>query len=127
MARSQHRSQKKVSGGRYRPFRSKRKYELASHPTNTQLSGERLMRSKRSLGGNLKERVVSTNQINVSDMKGKTIKTEILNVVENTANPNLVRRNIITKGAVVETKLGRVRVTGRPGQEGSVNGVLVPK
>ncbi len=127
MARSQHRSQKKVSGGRYRPFRSKRKYELASHPANTQLSGERLMRSKRALGGNWKERIVSTNHINVSDTKGKTIKTEILNVVENTANPNLVRRNIITKGAVVETKLGKVRVTSRPGQEGSINGIQLGK
>jgi len=68
---------------------------------------------------------LSAKEVNVSDQKGKTQKTEILNVVENPANPNLVRRNVITKGAVVETKLGRVRVTSRPGQEGTVNGVLV--
>ena len=37
----------------------------------------------------------------------------------------LVRRNIITKGSIVETKLGKAKVTCRPGQEGSVNGVLL--
>ena len=51
--------------------------------------------------------------------------TDIVNVVENPANPHLVRRNIITKGCVVETKLGKAKVTSRPGQEGSVNGVLI--
>lgn len=63
--------------------------------------------------------------MNVADKQGKSQKTEIVNVVENPANANLVRRNVITKGCVVETKLGRARVTSRPGQEGVVNGVLV--
>lgn len=125
MARSQHRSQKKVSGGRYRPFRTKRKCELAGYSANTQLSTEILVRSSRMLGGNIKNRIISTNHINVAGQKGKMTKTEILNVIENKANPNLVRRNIITKGAIVETKLGKVRVTSRPGQEGSINGVLL--
>ena len=64
-------------------------------------------------------------QINLTLKSGKTQKTEILNVVGNPANPNLVRRNILTKGAVVETKLGRARITSRPGQEGTINGILV--
>jgi len=80
---------------------------------------------RRIVGGHYKPVLLSAKEVNVSDQKGKTQKTEILNVVENPANPNLVRRNVITKGAVVETKLGRVRVTSRPGQEGTVNGVLV--
>ena len=48
-----------------------------------------------------------------------------MTVVENTANTHFVRRNIITKGAVVDTSLGRVKVTSRPGQHGMINGVLV--
>ncbi|MBI2146037.1 30S ribosomal protein S8e [Candidatus Woesearchaeota archaeon] len=127
MARSQHRSQKKVSGGRYRQFRTKRKYELAGFPTNTQVRPEALVRTSRTLGGNRKKRILSGNLINVTDPKGKSTKTEILKVIENAANPNLVRRNIITEGAIVETKLGKVRVTSRPGQEGSINGILVGK
>jgi len=38
-----------------------------------------------------------------------------------------VRRNIITKGAILQTDLGKVRVTNRPGQEGVINGILVEK
>jgi len=33
--------------------------------------------------------------------------------------------NVITKGAIVKTELGLVRVTSRPGQHGVVNGVLI--
>lgn len=50
---------------------------------------------------------------------------EILGVIENHANDHFVRRNIITKGAVVETNLGQVKITSRPGQDGVVNGVLI--
>ena len=46
-------------------------------------------------------------------------------VVDNPANRNFVKRNIMTKGTVVETDKGKVRITSRPGQEGSLNGVLV--
>ena len=44
-------------------------------------------------------------------------------VRKNASNPNYVRRNIITKGAVIDTDAGRARVTSRPGQDGQVNAV----
>ena len=125
MARSHHRSHRKVSGGRYRASRTKRKRELARYPANTHLSAKEKTILRRGFGGNRKRALLSTKYINVSDGKGKTVKTEIMNVIENPANPNLVRRNIITKGAVVETKIGKVRVTSRPGQEGNLNGMIV--
>ena len=125
MARSPARSARKVSGGRYRPFRTKRKYELAGYPANTKLETQTKVTTKRMLGGHFKQTLLTTKAINVSDSKGKVTMTEIVNVVENPANPNLVRRNIITKGAVVETKLGKMRVTSRPGQEGALYGVVV--
>lgn len=125
MARSQWRSKRKLSGGRYHRFRGKRKYELAGSAANTHLEPKTKVVSKRGLGGNYKQAILSTNSINVADAKGKVTKTEILNVIGNLANPNLVRRNIITKGAIVETKLGKAKVTSRPGQEGSLSGVLV--
>ena len=124
MARSKHQSQRKPSGGRYHAFRGKRKYELAGSPVMTKLDTEKKARIIRSLGGNKKHALLSTNQINLTS-KGKTSKNEILNVIENPANPNLVRPNIITKGALVETKLGKARVTSRPGQDGCVNGILI--
>ncbi len=125
MARSQHRSLRKVSGGRYHYVRTKKKYELAGFLSNTKVEKTRKVVKNRVVGANQKLSLLSVHEINLADKKGKTTKTEILNVVENPANPNLVRRNIITKGSIVETKLGKARVTSRPGQEGSVNGVLV--
>lgn len=125
MARSQARSKRKASGGRYHPARSKKKSELAGYAANTRVDDETKARSKRTIGGNSKKSLLTVKLVNVADKKGKTSKTEILNVLENPANPNLVRRNIITKGAIVETKLGKVKITSRPGQEGSVNGVLL--
>ena len=125
MARTQQKSRRKASGGRYHQDRTKRKYELAGYSANTKLAEERIVRTKRTLGGDHKQYILSTNQINVANAQGKTVKTEIVNVIENLANPHLVRRNIINKGAVVETKLGKARVTSRPGQEAAVNGVLI--
>ncbi len=125
MARSQQRSRRKSTGGLYRSYRTKRKFELARFSANTKLSKEKKVKAIRIKGGKAKRILLSATTINVADKKGKAVKTEILNVVGNPANPHLVRRNIITKGAIVETKLGRARVTSRPGQEGTVNGVLV--
>lgn len=125
MATSQHKSNRKASGGRYHKARSKKKSELAGYAAQTKLSEERKVRAKRTIGGNTKRVLLACNTINVADTKGKTSTTEILNVIENPANPHLVRRNIITKGAIVETKLGKAKVTSRPGQEGTVNGVLL--
>ncbi len=124
MARSQDKSARKVSGGRYHYVRGKKKHELAGFPAMTKLETNKKVRTVRKLGGKIKRALITGNIINVLG-KGKAVKTEIINVVENPANSNLVRRNIITKGCLVETKLGKVRVTNRPGQEGCINGVLV--
>jgi small subunit ribosomal protein S8e len=48
-----------------------------------------------------------------------------LAVIENTANPNYVRQNIITKGSIIGTEKGNAKVTSRPGQHGVVNAVLM--
>ena len=56
---------------------------------------------------------------------GKSSKVEIKNVLETPSNRFLARQNIITKGAIVETSLGKVRITNRPTQDGILNGILV--
>ena len=55
---------------------------------------------------------------------GKSSVATITNVIKNDANPNYIRRNILTKGAVVETDKGNVKITSRPGHDGVLNGVL---
>ena len=48
-----------------------------------------------------------------SDGKGKTKKVRILDVVENSANTQYSRQNVITKGAIIKTELGNAVVVNR--------------
>jgi len=120
MAISQGKSTRSPSGARNVANRGKRKAELGRDPAETRVDEKRL-RKIRTRGGNEKLRLASANKINLTDVKsGKTQVTDILGVIENDANPNYVRRNIVTKGAVVETPEGNAKVTSRPGQDGVV-------
>lgn len=77
-------------------------------------------------GGALKTRLLFAEKVTVYDPKTKKHSREtIKNLVENPANAQYVRRNLITKGSIVETGKGKVKITSRPGQTGSLNGVLV--
>ncbi|MEM3155906.1 MAG: 30S ribosomal protein S8e, partial [Nitrososphaerota archaeon] len=53
------------------------------------------------------------------------IRTEILGVRSNPANSDFERRGVLTRGAIIETKLGDARVTSRPGSDGVINAVLI--
>jgi len=122
----QGRSKRKISGGRLKFYRrKKRRYELGREQTET-IAGKTKSKIIRVRGGNVKVRLYKAEYANVIDPKTKKSgKVKILSVVENKANPHYVRRNIITKGAVIKTKLGEARVTSRPGQDGVVNAVLL--
>ncbi|PSQ37851.1 30S ribosomal protein S8e [Halobacteriales archaeon SW_12_71_31] len=75
-------------------------------------------------GDTRKVRALRTDEANVAT-GGETVRATIEDVVENDADPNYARRNIVTKGAVLETSEGRARVTSRPGQSGQVDAVLL--
>ena len=123
MAICQGKSTRSPSGARRVANRGKRKSELGRESAETRL-GEKKLRKIRTRGGNEKHRLARDNKISVmKDGKAQTV--EILNVIENSANPNYVRRNIITKGAIVDTELGHAKVTSRPGQDGVINGVII--
>ncbi|ADG13234.1 ribosomal protein S8e [Methanocaldococcus infernus ME] len=123
----QKRSRRKPTGGLYKKFRKKRKREMGRLPIETHVTDEGYkMKKVRVMGGNLKVKVVKTAYANVMDPETNTCKkVKILGVKENSANIHYVRRNIITKGAIIETELGLAKVTSRPGQDGTVNAVLV--
>ena len=124
MARSQARSRRKYTGKKYKHFRKKRKRELERPRIDTTV-GEEKKKKQRVLGGNMKLKLFSTKFINVTDLNtNKTSKVRILRFEENLASKDLNRRHILTKGAVVETELGNVKITSRPGQHGVLNGVL---
>lgn len=116
---------RKISGGKYKASRKKKKYELV-RPARVVKLKERKKKVLRVRGGNEKVVLLGENKVNVFNIKDKKSKVvEIKNVLETPSNKFLARQNIITKGAIVETELGKVRITNRPGQEGCVQGVIV--
>jgi len=115
---------RKASGGRLKAYRMKRVFELAGRPTHTTI-GERRVKQDRIRAGDVKTRLLKADVVNVVGKDGKCQVAKIKNVTGNTADPQLVRRNIVNKGAVVDTEIGKVKVTNRPGQEGTINGVLL--
>jgi small subunit ribosomal protein S8e len=125
MALCQGRSTRKVSGGRYKTARGKKKAEIGREQMHTTM-GKEVKREIRTCGGSQKFRLLQANKVNLFDPKQKkTSKAEIKTVMENPANPNYVRRNIITKGAIIDTTKGKARVTSRPGQHGTINAILI--
>ena len=119
------RSNKKPTGGRLQRNRKKRRTDRGSMFTETKI-GSKLLRKKRVTGGSFKHRLASVDAVNVADPKtGKVQRVPVVSVKSSEANPHHVRRNIITMGAIVETKIGTAKVTSRPGQDGIVNAVLV--
>ncbi|MDI6642864.1 MAG: 30S ribosomal protein S8e [Candidatus Hodarchaeaceae archaeon] len=125
MAKWQGRSLKKPSGGRIWARRMKRKREMGREFIEPKLGPTKHVKI-RTLGGNIKSSVLSTDVANVMDPKtGGAKKVKILTVVENPADPHFVRRNVLTRGAIIETELGKARVMSRPGQSGTVDAVLL--
>ena len=123
--RWQGRSRRSYTGKLLKPFRKKRKYELGRDQVET-LIGERKIKKVRVRGGDYKIKVFRENFANVYvPSKGRVVKAEIKNVVENPAHVHYARRNVITKGAIIETSVGKARVTSRPNQDGVVNAVLI--
>ena len=109
------------TGGRRRPKRDRRKHELGSEPTETQV-GDTELKTVDARGGQTKVRAIRSDQASVA-AGGEVVAAEITDVVENPADPNYARRNIITRGAIVETSEGQAKVTSRPGQDGQINAV----
>lgn len=121
--KDQGRSKRKRTGGRRVRSHKKKRHQLGNEPTETTI-GEPRFRTVDARGGDTKIQALSTNTAQVADGE-ETVTAEIEDVTENPSNVNYVRRNIITKGAVIETSAGKARVTSRPGQTGQVSAVVL--
>ena len=121
-------SRRKPTGGRLkRPnrYRGKRRTEVASEEQLAYVGEADARKNYRKRSASQTVRTLSVNQVNVNMKGGKTVRATVKNVVGNDADPNYIRRNIVTKGAVLDTDQGLVKVTSRPGMHGVVSGVLV--
>ena len=116
-------STSKITGGRRRPLRSRKKHETNRFP-NEALVGEQITVTRKVRGKNVKTAIKTIDTVNlVIDSKAKKVK--IIKVLENATNNDYKRRGIISKGAILETAEGKCRVMSRPGQHGVVNAVLI--
>ena len=113
----------KITGGRRRPLRSRRKYEMNRFP-NEALLGEPVMVTRKVRGKNIKTSLKTINFVNLA-VDSNVKKVKILKVLENATNNDYQRRGVISKGAILETAEGKCRVVSRPGQDGVVNAILV--
>ncbi len=123
--REQGKSLRKSTGGRRRPNRKKKKHRMAREQILAHVMPDVTKRKTiRVAGGNKKSKLLLVNEANLSTKEG-TKRVEIKDVVENPANVHYVRRNLVTKGAIIETDAGKAVVTSRPSQHGVVNAKLV--
>lgn len=116
---------RKKSGGKYKNIKKKKLASLKGVFNKVKLRDKKQKRLK-VMGGNLKIILLSDNLANVFDKKTKkSKKARILNVIETPSNRFLARQNILIKSAIIETELGKARITNRPTQEGMVQAVLI--
>ncbi|MDD4983773.1 MAG: 30S ribosomal protein S8e [Candidatus ainarchaeum sp.] len=127
---SNEKSRRKPTGGINHTIRRKKKKlsELrnnASNPIITQTEEKRKVLRVKS--GMTKTAPLKLKFVNVKLKTGKIVKGQMVTEKVNKAHKEFVRRNILTKGAEVEVKIGEktmmVKVTSRPGQTGIVNAV----
>jgi small subunit ribosomal protein S8e len=116
---------KKVTGGVIHLNKKKRRFQRGSLPLLPKLGKEKKL-IDRKRGGTKKIRLAGIEFANIIDPKSKKAKkVKILDIIRNEANPQYVRRGIITKGTVIKTELGEARVVSRPSQEGVVNAIAL--
>ena len=116
---------RKITGGKYKDSRKKKKFSLSGTTRKVKLRATK-QKTIRGLGGSKKKVLLSTEFANIIDLETKKAKkAKISSVLETPSNRFLARQNILIKGAIIETELGKARITNRPSQEGSVQAVLV--
>ena len=114
---------RKISGGKYHKLRKKKLHEKRSAPRHTIL-GDIKRKQLRTKGGHVKTILLKSNEANII-IDGKVKKAKITNVIETPQNRFFSRENRLLKSAIIETSLGKAKITNRPTQEGQVNAILI--
>ena len=114
---------RKVSGGKYHARRKSRLYEKRNQEREVIL-GDMKRKTLRVKGGHHRTIMLKASEANI--VSGKTIKkAQITNVIETPHNRFMARQNRLSKGAIIETSLGKARITNRPTREGHINAILL--
>ena len=92
--------------------------------TATKVSTKEQRTVKRGRGNTAKIKLRTAKFVNVLTKEGMK-KVTLRTVLETPDNRHYARQNILTRGAVVDTEIGKVKITNRVGQDGVVNGKLL--
>lgn len=114
---------RKITGGKYHSRRKKRLHERR-HAGRVVILGSLRRKQLRVRSGFLKTILLKADTANVR-VGNRTQTAQITNVESTPQNPFLARQNRLLKGAIIETSLGKARITNRPTREGCVNAVLI--
>lgn len=120
------RSKRKQTGKRYVENRKKKRRNLGGIQKLC-TPGEEQTSISRRMGANKVTSLIHTQYAVVNVTPTTKKKTKIKIVKDNPASKHFVRINAITKGAIVDSDLGLIRVTSRPSKHGVINAVLVEK
>jgi len=112
------------TGGKRRKMKDKKLSQVGGEFTATKVGEKEVRVVVNTRGGGKKVKVKHVTYANVV-ADGKVKKVKIRTVIETPDNRHYARQNIITKGAVIDTEAGKVKVTNRVGQDGVVNGILL--
>jgi small subunit ribosomal protein S8e len=115
---------RKVTGGKYHKLRKRKLHENRNKEVLVVL-GETRRKLLKVRGGNQKVRLLMANEANILTKAKKIEKAKIINIEETPQNRFFARENRLMKGAIIETSLGKARITNRPSQDGNVNAVLI--
>ena len=114
---------RKISGGKYHKQRKRRLHEKHGQERHAIL-GDVKSKKLRVRSGKLKTILLKSDIANII-VKGKAQKAKILNVIETPQNRFYARQNRLLKSALIQTSLGKAKITNRPTLEGQINAVLV--
>jgi len=114
---------RKATGGKLKRPKKRRQTGRLKESRVVKL-GERKTKVLRGRGGREKLVALTDNSVNII-VDGKAKTALIKNVVATPSNTFLARQNVLVKGAIIETELGRAKITNRPSQEGFVQAVIL--
>ncbi|MDE1865316.1 MAG: 30S ribosomal protein S8e [Candidatus Micrarchaeota archaeon] len=105
-------------------FRDKKRSEIGNYFSATKMSTENVVSRVRGRGAAVGVKLKRAGFANLLTKDGYK-KAKITGVLESPDNRNFARQNIITKGTIINTELGKAVVLNRPGREGAINAKLV--
>lgn len=114
----------KGTGGKRGRMTDKKLRFVGGGFTATKVGKKELRLLKSSRGNTTKVKLKAAQFVNVVTKEGMK-KVAMRTVLETPDNRHHARQNIVTKGAVVDTEIGKVKITNRVGQDGVVNGRLL--